>query len=114
VVVVVGVNGSAADVGSGGQGDGAVAVWAETKAPGEALSINSYRRSLAQEHLRDAAAPEDARTLARQNLTSLRVQLQAALEKAGLKMPPETRAYLAESVARVDETLKANMQRMAF
>jgi len=98
------------------------AIWAETKAPGSSLAINSYRRSLEREHLRrliglvlrDGNAPEDARTLARQSLVSLRVQLQAALGKTEVKMPLETRAHLSESVARIDEALKANMQRLAF
>lgn len=80
---------------------------------------NSYRRSLQREHLRkligmlvrDAAAPEDARTMSRQSLVSLRGQLQAALAK---KMSVETRAHLTESIARIDEAVKANIQRTAF
>jgi hypothetical protein len=94
-------------------------IWAETKAPG-ALAINSYRRSLQREHLRkmigmvlrDAAVPEDARTLARHQLVSLRTQLQGALARPGTKL--EVRAHLSESIARIDEALKANMQRTAF
>jgi len=97
-------------------------VWAETKAPRQSLNINSYRRSLQREHLRrliamvlrDASVPEDARTLSRDNLVSLRRQLRNALATAGLKMTLETRAHLSESIARLDETLKANMQRTAF
>ncbi len=97
-------------------------VWAEIKTPAEALNINSYRRSLQREHLRkmigmvlrDAAVPEDARTLSRQSLVSLRGQLQGALAKPGTKITPEVRGHLAESVARIDEALKANMQRMSF
>ena len=97
-------------------------IWAETKAPGMSLSINSYRRSLQREHLRkmigmvlrDAAVPEDARTMARYNLVSLRTQLQGTLAKPGIKMPVEVRAHLSESIARIDETLKAGMQRTAF
>jgi hypothetical protein len=64
--------------------------------------------------LRQADAPEDARTLARQSLVSLRTQLQGALEKPETKVPLETRAHLSESVARIDEALKANLQRTAF
>jgi hypothetical protein len=64
--------------------------------------------------LRDAAVPEDARTLARYNLVSLRTQLQGSLAKPGIKMPLEVRAHLSESIARIDETLKAGMQRTAF
>jgi hypothetical protein len=95
------------------------AIWAETKAAGESVNINSYRRSLQREHLRkligmtvrDANVPEDGRTLSRQGLVSLRAQLQEALKK---KMTAETRAHLDESIARADEALKANIQRTAF
>ncbi|HEV2196435.1 MAG TPA: zinc-dependent metalloprotease [Candidatus Acidoferrum sp.] len=97
-------------------------VWAETKAPADSLNINSYRRSLQRAHLRkmvgmvlrDASVPEDAQTLARQGLVTLRSQLQSALSKPAIKMNVETRAHLSESVARIDEALKANMQRTAF
>jgi hypothetical protein len=97
-------------------------IWAETKNPGLALNINSYRRSLQREHLRkmigmllrDAAVPEDARTLARQSLVTLRGQLQRAVAKPGMKTSLEVRAHLAESIARIDEALKSGMQRTAF
>src|SRR5688572_11917126 len=95
-------------------------IWAETKGPG-AVNINSYRRSLQREHLRkmigmvlrDASVPEDARTMARHQLVSLRTQLQGALARPG-KKSLEVRAHLSESIARIDETLKAGMQRTAF
>jgi hypothetical protein len=97
-------------------------IWAETKAPGATLNINSYRRSLQREHLRkmigmvlrDASVPEDARTLARHQLVSLRTQLQGALAKPTTNKSLEVRAHLSESIARIDEALKANMQRTAF
>ena len=97
-------------------------IWAETKAPVASLNIDSYRRSLQRAHLRklvgmvlhEASVPEDAQTLARQNLVALRSGLQAALGKPGMKMSLETRAHLNESVARIEEALKANMQRTAF
>ena len=97
-------------------------IWAETKAPGASLNISSYRRSLQREHLRkmigmvlrDAAVPEDARTLARHQLVSLRTQLQGALAKPTTKKSLEVRAHLSESIARIDETLKASVQRTAF
>lgn len=97
-------------------------IWEETKAPGVSLNINSYRRSLQREHLRkmigmvlrDAAAPEDARTLARQSLVTLRGQLQRTLARPGMNTSLEVRAHLAESIARIDEALKASMQRTAF
>ena len=84
--------------------------------------MNSYRRSLQRAHLRkltamvlrETAVPEDAQTLARQNLLTLRGQLQAAVAKPGLKTSLETRAHLNESIARIDDVLKANMQRGSF
>jgi hypothetical protein len=96
-------------------------IWAETKASGASLEINSYRRSLQREHLRkmigmvlrDAAVPEDARTLARYQLVSLRTQLQSALARPGVKSL-EVRAHLSESIARIDEALKGGLQRTAF
>ncbi|HSB16466.1 MAG TPA: zinc-dependent metalloprotease [Bryobacteraceae bacterium] len=97
-------------------------VWAELKSPDAAVTINSFRRSLQREHLRrmigmmlkDAAAPEDARTLARFTLASLKTRVQGALARPGVKMTLETRAHLAESVSRIDEALKAGMERTAF
>jgi len=97
-------------------------IWSETKAPGAILNIDSYRRSLQRAHLRkltgmvlrEAGVPEDAQTLSRQNLVALRSQLQAAVGKPGLKMSLETRAHLNESISRIDDTLKASMQRTAF
>jgi hypothetical protein len=56
--------------------------------------------------------PEDARTLSRDGLETLRGQLLTARERAAGSL--ETRAHLAESVARIDEALKASMQRTAF
>src|SRR5262249_40807924 len=56
-------------------------IWAETKAPGTALKINTYRRGLQREHLKklvglvlrgEGNPPEDARTMARANLVALR------------------------------------------
>jgi hypothetical protein len=97
-------------------------IWAETKSSAPSLNINSYRRSLQREHLRrmigmvlrDAAMPEDARTLARQSLVTLRGQLQRTVARPGLNTSLEVRAHLAESIARIDEALKSNMQRTAF
>jgi hypothetical protein len=97
-------------------------IWAETNTPGLTLNINSYRRSLQREHLRrmigmvlrDAAVPEDARTLSRQSLVTLRGQLQRVVARPGLKTSLEVRAHLAESIARIDEALKGGMQRTAF
>lgn len=52
--------------------------------------------------------------MARENLTALRGQIRSAAGKPGLKMSLETRAHLNESLTRIDDTLKANMQRTAF
>jgi hypothetical protein len=97
-------------------------IWAETKAPGASLNIDSYRRSLQRAHLRklvgmvlrEAGVPEDAQTLSRQNLVALRSQLQAAVARPGVKMTMETRAHLSESISRIDDALKANMMRTGF
>jgi hypothetical protein len=64
--------------------------------------------------LRETKAPEDAETLARQNLVALRAQLDAASSEPGAKMSLKTKAYLAESISRINDALKANMQRSAF
>jgi hypothetical protein len=64
--------------------------------------------------LHQSAAPEDAQTSARQNLIALRSQLQIALGRPGVKITAETRAHLTESVSRIDDALKANMQRAGF
>lgn len=92
-------------------------IWAETMDTN--VSINSFRRALQREHLRrmialvvrDAAAPEDARSLARHNLTILRTRLRAAVPNAG---SVETRAHVNESIARIDEALSAQVERIAF
>jgi len=97
-------------------------VWAELKSPGPSLEINTYRRSLQRAHLRKLVAialhadsvPEDAQTMARQNLTTLRAQIATVVSKPDLKTSLETRAHLNESLARIDNALKANMQRTSF
>ena len=92
-------------------------IWSELKA---AKPVTSYRRSLQREHLkrmtnlvlRDGAAPEDARTMARYTLAQLQSQIRAASANAAL--PLETRAHYSESAARIEESLKAQAQRTAF
>jgi hypothetical protein len=96
-------------------------IWAEVQAGG-AISIDSYRRSLQREHLkrmtnmllRDAAVPEDARTLARYELVELQSRLKSILNKNKSPMPLETRAHLAECAARIEESLQAQVTRTAF
>ncbi len=93
------------------------AIWVETSHA--RVDVNSFRRSLQRDHLRrlialvvrEAAVPEDARSLARHNLTLLRGRIGAAVAKAATV---ETRAHLQESLARIDEALSAQMQRSAF
>lgn len=64
--------------------------------------------------LKGQGVPEDARTLARAGLIELRRQLRVALARPTLRMPPETKAHLGESVARIDEALQARAERSAF
>ena len=93
------------------------AVWAETESDG--VQVNSFRRSLQREHLRrmvgllvrDGGVPEDARSLARHNLTMLRTRLRTAAPKAA---DVETRAHLNESIARIEEALTARIERTSF
>jgi hypothetical protein len=98
-------------------------IWEETKGTGAALSINSYRRALQRDHLSRMAGmvlrtqpelPEDARTMARLSLTSLRTQVRGALARPAVKMPVETKAHLQESLARIDEVLSAKAERASF
>jgi uncharacterized protein DUF4953/uncharacterized protein DUF5117/uncharacterized protein DUF5118 len=95
------------------------AIWSDLK-PGAAGQMNSFRRAVQREHLKrltrlvlrvDNNTPEDASTLARYNLTQLRGRIQQALAN-GKTTNTTTRAHLLESVARIDETLKAQQQRI--
>jgi Met-zincin/Domain of unknown function (DUF5117) len=95
------------------------AIWADAQSRKGSVTINSHRRNLQREHLkklvgmllRDASVPEDARTMARHYLIQLRPLLQDGAGRAG---DVETRAHLQETMARIDEALRANMQRTAF
>jgi hypothetical protein len=95
------------------------AIWAEVQGRKGRVTINSHRRNLQREHLkklvgmllRDASVPEDARTMARHYLVQLRAILQDGVGRSG---DVETRAHLQETMARIDEALRANMQRTAF
>jgi hypothetical protein len=92
-------------------------IWAETR--DASVSVNSFRRALQREHLRrmialvvrEGGVPEDARSLARHNLTLLRARLRTAAPNA---TSVETRAHVNESIARIDEALSAQVQRIAF
>lgn len=99
------------------------AIWEETAAKGASLEINGYRRALQREHLRRLTGlllrgennpPEDARTGARSSLETLRTRIRGAIARPGLRMPDETRSHLQESLSRIEETLKAGVERQAL
>lgn len=94
------------------------AIWDEV-AKGQ--EVTSIRRTLGREHLRKlmalvlrggAGVPEDARSLARKSLLEIQGKVRTARQRSGLSA--ETSAYLSETAARIDETLKAQVQRTAF
>lgn len=95
------------------------AIWRDTlKADG--LSVNTYRRALQRAHLKkladlavkDGGAPEDARSLARRSLTTLREQLRTAGK--GRNVEENTRAHLEDSGARIEQVLNATVQRVGY
>lgn len=96
------------------------AIWFDLK-PGTVGQINSFRRAVQREHLKrlsriltrvDNNTPEDAVTLARYGLTQLRGRIQTALSAPGVGGNVIVKAHLQESLARIDETLKAQQTRM--
>ena len=64
--------------------------------------------------LKRARQTEKRTSTNRANTNTLRTQIRSVVSKPGLKTSLETRAHLNESLARIDDTLKANMQRSAF
>jgi len=90
------------------------AVWDEVYA---SRNVNSFRRNLQRAHLtkltflvlKPGDAPEDASTLARADLTSLRDAIAHAL--SGGDLDEVTRAHLEESLARVKAALDAGIDR---
>lgn len=81
-------------------------------------NINSFRRPLQRYHLdkviglvleKQPGIPEDARTLARNDLKILQRAIPKALIKPGLDI--YTRAHLEESKARIDAALEAGIER---
>ncbi len=72
--------------------------------PGSAEEEEFIKQSL----IRTAA---DAATFARFNLIDLKKNIQQVLTSKTTKIDFATRAHLTESVARIDETLKAQQQR---
>ena len=97
------------------------AIWSELKASSGHAEINSFRRDLQREHLKRLTrlvlrpapnTPEDATTLARYSLTQLHTEVQRALARGAASSTVTTRAHLQETLARIDETLKAQQQRV--
>jgi hypothetical protein len=100
------------------------AIWAELPAKGSsrqaAQDVNSHRRALQRLHLkklgelvvRDAAAPEDARSEARRALIDLRDRLREV--SRARQLTAVTRAHVDDSLARVEQILAATVTRTAF
>ena len=91
------------------------AIWTEIVTGG---NINGYRRRLQRYHLDKVISmavedkegiPEDARTLARNDLKVLQGAIPKALRAPSLDLI--TRSHLEESKARIDAALDANLQR---
>ncbi len=93
-------------------------VWVEARLGKEPTL---QRRNLQRDHLRILVSlvlraapgtPEDARSLARENLSGLANQLKGAQQKPGLTK--ESKAHYAESLSQIQEALKAGLQRTAL
>jgi len=95
------------------------AIWSELKA---SENINSFRRNLQRRHLEiltrlvlaSGAGPEDARTLARADLTDIESGITAALKNPVAKLDRITRAHLEETRDRIAAALNAQMSRESF
>jgi hypothetical protein len=93
-------------------------IWSEL---GARKNINSFRRNLQRRHLEQMtrilldvratpmspSVPEDARSLARHDLTSLSRRVGQTMNLESLDT--NTRAHLAESKARIDRALEASV-----
>jgi hypothetical protein len=91
------------------------AIWSELKT---GRDINQFRRNLQREHatklagalLRPASSmPADARALMRADARALRADIEAAQRRNGLSV--EAKAHLAETLAMLDEALRAPLVR---
>ena len=91
------------------------AIWKELKTGQE---VTALRRNLQREHLHrlvnmlirpSGSLPADARSLARENVIALRASIRGALGSKGYGK--ETRAHLAESLATLDDALRAQLER---
>ncbi len=94
------------------------AVWSEL-ASGK--DMTRMRRNLQREHLKHVmnvllrpgvATLADARSLQRENAIALKASMQHAL--ASKQLSVENRAHLRESVATIDDALRANLTRMGI
>lgn len=92
------------------------AIWSELKG---GKDISGMRRNLQREHIKrianalvrpNPATPADARSLHRQTASSLQKDIAAAI---GQMQSKEARAHLAESLATLNEALKASLVRSA-
>jgi hypothetical protein len=90
-------------------------IWSELAAPSD---INSFRRALQRAHLDKLTSlvlgpaddvPEDAVTLARSDLVTLKHNMDNALASGGLNA--YSRAHLQESRARIEAVLTASIER---
>jgi hypothetical protein len=93
-------------------------IWTEVlQEDGELVSISSVRRSLQRDHLRilmsmvlrTSAVPEDARTLAWQELRQLHKSIDRRLRKQDRNLDAYTRAHLEETRDRIAKTLDAGL-----
>ncbi|MFZ6779628.1 zinc-dependent metalloprotease [Undibacterium sp. Ji83W] len=89
-------------------------IWSELSTGAD---INSARRNLQREHLKrlsnallkpSATTPADARSLQREQANQLLVSIRGAV---GKPMSAESRAHLSESLATLNEVLKASLVR---
>jgi hypothetical protein len=93
-------------------------IWSEVEGAGLKKPIAAMRRDLQREHLTVMiglmlqpadGTPEDARALARAELTALHVSLVAAQKSRAAAADLSTRAHLAESAARIARALDARV-----
>ncbi|MBW4496659.1 MAG: zinc-dependent metalloprotease [Oscillatoria princeps RMCB-10] len=94
-------------------------IWTEVlQGDGETVSISSVRRSLQRDHLgilmsmvlRTSDVPEDARTLAWQELRQLHKSIDRKLRRQGRNLDAYTRAHLEETRERIAKTLDAQLR----
>jgi ElaB/YqjD/DUF883 family membrane-anchored ribosome-binding protein len=94
-------------------------IWIELDKSSE---VGSMRRNLQREHLKRMLAVllrpvpgtlADVRSLQRQNAVRLRAKITTALASSKAQMSRITRAHLEESIAAIDDALKATSVKVA-